>query len=235
MGQVPHDLIIGRGRLASHLSYYLSLSAHPYKIQTWHRGNSERELNQLLNSAHSIFLCINDDALSEWVQSIEDKSKIVHFSGSQAFTKVFGAHPLMTFSTDLYTKEVYEQIPFIVDQEKEKFLHFFPSLKNKVYEIHPEQKALYHAFCVLSGNFTTIMWSALALEMKNRLQLPENILNTYLKTTAENTLTNHFSALTGPLKRGDQKVIETHQAILQGSVWSDLYRDMLKLYERYSP
>lgn len=233
MGQVPFDLIIGRGRIATHLSHYLGLAGHPYSIQQWNRHESKEQLEGLLTSARAIFVCIKDDALADFFLNIKDKSKFVHFSGSQTFSEVFGAHPLMTFSTELYTKEVYEQIPFVLDQPCERFSHIFPTLKNNTYQIQPEQKALYHALCVLSGNFTTIMWSALAKEMKERLNLPSDVLNLYLTTTAKNTLKNHFAALTGPLARGDQKVIDTHLAILQSTPWQALYQDLIQTYERF--
>lgn len=234
MGQVPFDLIIGRGRLASHLSYFLSLAEHPYPILIWHREQSKQDLAELLSNARAIFLGINDDALADFIAELPESSKAVHFSGARTFRKVLGAHPLMTFSTELYTKDVYEKIPFVVDQSKEKFAEFFPSLTNEVHEIEPEKKALYHAFCVLSGNFTTIMWSALAEEMKNRLDLPPRILNSFLTKTAENTLKNRFAALTGPLARGDKQVIETHLAVLKETPWHQLYKDLIQTYERFA-
>ena len=239
MGQVPqvftYDLIVGRGRIATHLSHYLGLSAHPYPIKQWHRGLPQGELTDLISSARAVFLCIKDDALSEFLNNQIEQNKFVHFSGSQRFQHSLGAHPLMTFSTDLYTPEIYHQIPFVVDKDVEKFHNFFPTLKNKVYRMHPEQKAFYHALCVLSGNFTTVMWSSLAKEMQSQLHLPTDILNLYLATTAQNTLKNHFTALTGPLARGDQKIIETHLNILRGTPWHSLYEDLLKTYERFAP
>lgn len=242
MGQVPkskkpkaaiYDLVVGRGRIATHLSHYLGLSAHPYLIKTWHRGLPESELPELIASARTVFLCIKDDALSDFLNKQHEQSKFVHFSGSQSFKKSLGAHPLMTFSTDLYTKNVYEQIPFIVDKGVENFSNFFPTLKNRTYQINEERKSFYHAMCVLSGNFTTVMWSALAKEMNTQLQLPHDILNLYLQKVAENTLKHQMDALTGPLARGDQKVIETHLRILQGTPWFSLYQDLIKTYERF--
>ena len=236
MGQVPsvskYDLIVGRGKVATHLSHYLSLSAHPYLIKTWHRGLPESELFDLITSARAVFLCIKDDALSDFLNNQKEQSKFVHFSGSQSFKKTLGAHPLMTFSTELYTKNVYEQIPFVVDKSVENFHNFFPTLKNKIFQISEEKKSFYHAMCVLSGNFTTVMWSALAKEMNTQLQLPHDILNLYLQTVAQNTLKHQMNALTGPLVRGDQKVIETHLNILEGTEWSSLYKDLIKIYER---
>lgn len=236
MRQVPvgstFDLIIGRGRIATHLSHFLRLSEHPYPIKQWHRDQKKEDLSDLIASARSVFLCINDDALSEFLLFQPEKSKFVHFSGSQSFSDVLGAHPLMTFSTELYTKDIYEQIPFVMDQGVENFKNFFPTLKNKIYSINPEQKYFYHALCVLSGNFTTVLWSALAKEMHDRLHLPEDILNTYLAATAQNTLKNKVSALTGPLARGDQKVIEAHLSVLAGTQWQGLYQNLLQTYER---
>lgn len=238
MGQVPvgstFDLIIGRGRIATHLSHFLGLNVHPYPIKIWHRDLPESELQALIANARAVFLCIKDDALADFLNGQPQPEKFVHFSGSQSFTDVLGAHPLMTFSTELYTKDIYEQIPFVVDKDVQKFHKFFPTLKNKVHPINPEQKALYHALCVLSGNFTTVLWSALSKEMQKKLQLPPDILNAYLRQTAENTLKNQFAALTGPLVRGDQKVIERHLNILKGSHWSSLYEDLIRTYERYA-
>ena len=240
MGQVPvcstYDLIIGRGRIAAHLSHYLDLTAHPYPLKHWHRDLSESKLTELISKARVVFACIKDDALSGFLQTYQQgDTRFVHFSGSQTFSKAFGAHPLMSFSTELYTKELYEQIPFVVDQDSKHFREIFPTLKNKVYEINPEQKAFYHALCVLSGNFTTVMWSSVAQEMQDQLHLPKDVLNLYLQTTAQNTLKNQFAALTGPLARGDQKVIDTHLAILRETPWYGLYQNLIQTYERFSP
>ena len=163
MGQVPKPggipyLIIGNGRLAKHIAHYFSLSEIPYL--NWYRKSTE-SLYSLIKQSQKILVLINDDEIENFISQnspgFEYKTWI-HCSGLLSTSLAESAHPLMTFSNELYDLQTYKQIPFITEKGRKSFTELFPELSNPFFEINSEDKSLYHAWCVMSGNFTTILW-----------------------------------------------------------------------------
>ena len=102
MGQVPTlqkpYLIVGGGRLASHISHYFKLLDIPFYC--WHR-NHEHPLSTFLTLTEKVLLAVSDDAIEPLSETIPQKTTI-HFSGALTLPKVESAHPLFTFGPDLY-------------------------------------------------------------------------------------------------------------------------------------
>lgn len=216
MGQVPGRaalLLIGDGRLASHLSHYFRGLGLPLTrwsrrqgvIQTGEGSQSARSrsprdargsLPELLARADRVLLAIRDDALPGFVQthrrtagtrqqSTRQQSALwVHFSGSTVVDDAWSAHPLCTFSGAPYAREVYESIPFIVEREGPPLAELVPGLPNPTAAIPRAEKALYHALCVAAGNFTQMLWGQLFDGFEKRLDLPPGLALPYLRQTA---------------------------------------------------
>ena len=237
MGQVPAStsfLIIGNGRFARHLRHYFSLEK--IQFQSWHRGQSPELLTNSLASATHVLLAISDRAITSFAESIasfEDKT-LVHFSGSITVDGVSGAHPLMTFSNDLYDLETYRRIPFIVESEGPAFETLLPGLNNPWHAISRGQKPLYHALCALSGNFTVLLWEKVFADFSAKLGLPREVLVPYLCQITENIACSSEggSALTGPLVRGDFETVERHLKALEGDAFRDVYAAFVTAYLR---
>ncbi len=108
MGQVPtlHRcyLIIGGGRLATHLAHYFSLLDIPYC--QWTR-QTEHPLSTLLNPIQKVLLAVWDDAIEPLAKPIPNKT-LIHFSGVLSTKLAEGAHPLFTFGPDLYDLVQYK-------------------------------------------------------------------------------------------------------------------------------
>jgi hypothetical protein len=104
------------------------------------------------------------------------------------------------------------------------FDDIFPGLPNRSWAIGAEHKPLYHALCVMAGNFPTLLWSKVTGEFEGRLGLPGNILRPYLARTLENTSQNGSRALTGPLARGDRGTVQRNLAALGDDTYTDIYR-----------
>ena len=231
MRQIPNYLIIGSGRLSKHLSYYFALSN--LSFNNWSRANNnQKQLEEFVKSSYVIILAISDDAIANFIeQNLTITNQIlVHCSGSLAIENAIGMHPLMSFSNELYDHKTYQKIPFIVDSKIEDFKKIFPTLNNQAYFIPKEEKAYYHALCVMSGNFTTILWSKLFQELEMRLNIPKEAAFLYLEAITHNLLSDYKKALTGPIIRGDQITINKNLESLKGDPFLTIYQAFIKTY-----
>lgn len=138
------------------------------------------------------------------------------------------AYPLMTFPDNLYDLDVYEKIPFITEHNRKSFKELFPKLNNPSFEIDPEDKMLYHAYFVMSGNFTTIFWNEFFHFLESR-KIPRTAAIEYLKMISHNLLYLD-KPLTGSLERNDLKVIEKHLTSLSGNSMQKVYSAMIDVY-----
>lgn len=236
MRQVPafsSFLIIGNGRLARHLRTYLDFLHLPFV--TWNRSEPESALTSAVCRASHILLAISDSALDDFFDShpgIHAKT-CVHFSGTHVSAKIPGAHPLMTFSERLYDFERYARIPFILEKEGPEFHELLPGFKNPNFKIDRAQKPLYHALCVLSGNFTVLLWEKAFADFALRLDLPKEALLPYLSATTENLVLSPegTSVLTGPLARNDRATIARHLKTLEKDPFGDVYRSFVAAHD----
>ena len=232
MRQVPHFLIIGRGRLARHLTHYFSLLQFSYRV--WHRGMSIQLLQQHLHESTHVLLAIRDDAIDAFYQDHLQHIHIipVHFSGSTVNKVIYGAHPLMTFHDKLYDLARYQSIPFIVDDHAPDFSSLLPGLPNIHVRLSSEKKAKYHALCVLSGNFSCILWQKLFDTFSNEFNIPSSFAHPYLMQQIQNLLLHPQSALTGPLVRQDHSTIENNLKALEGDPFQLIYKSFVDCYQQ---
>lgn len=235
MRQVPNlnskfsYLIVGNGKLSKHFQRYFSLKQISFQLYTRSSGIPFKEV---VKSADKILVLLNDDNLEKFI--IETKPQIsgnqilIHCSGMLSTPFAESAHPLMTFSEQLYDLSVYEKIPFITERNRKTFPELFPDLINPYYEINPDDKVLYHAYCVMSGNFTTILWDELFNFLESR-NIPRSAAFEFLKMTSNN-LINLKHPLTGPLKRNDRNVMQKHLQILSDKPLGKVYKAMVDAY-----
>jgi len=237
MGQVPTNfdkkpiLIVGNGRVARHFFYYLQNSSIP--VIQWSRSSTESLSERLEKSApDTLLILIQDSAIAPWIDShpeVQSKT-LIHFSGCLSIPQTIGMHPLMTFGPSLYDLPFYEKIPFVCESGKLKFSDIFPTLNNPSHSINPDEKPFYHALCVLSGNFSTILWQKLFREFESRLKIPSSIAQPYLEQMTRNLLAQPNLALTGPLQRRDQVTIEKNLSALEGDAFQDIYQAFREIY-----
>ena len=244
MGQVPNKsgkpkyLIVGNGRLAKHFLHYFNLLGVSY-IQC-----ARENLNEFVKlsnpsdkpeSVDRILLLIRDDQIENFIR--EYKSKIshqliwIHCSGVLSIEEAESAHPLASFSEVLFDLRFYKSIPFITEKGRKNFHELFPQLQNPSFEIYKEEKELYHAWCSIAGNFTTILWQNFLNYLKDDLLLPSHAAYQFLASISENLIRSN-DPLTGPLKRGDTKTIERHLRQLKNSPLEDVYKSFIKLFEK---
>ena len=234
MRQVPvykdSYLIIGNGKLSKHFQYYFRLKKIPYKV--WTRG-SKLSFLSLAQSTTKILVLIKDDEIEKFIndkrKQIHHKPIWIHCSGVLSSPLAESAHPLMTFGKKLYDLKFYENIPFITEKGRLDFGNLFPALKNKSFEIASEDKIMYHAFCVISGNFTTIIWQQFFRQLE-KIGIPKKAAYPYLGRTIDNLIMDK-QPLTGPLQRNDKGVILKHLKALKNSHFKEIYKAFLNLYQ----
>lgn len=224
-------MIIGRGRVARHFARYFDLLSISYT--QWHRGMEHALIADMAAKASHIFLLINDDAVASFAaEHLADVSAFkIHFSGSLTTPDVYGAHPLMTFGQDLYDLETYRRIAFVIEETAPANDVLLPLLSNQMERIAIDKKPLYHALCVMAGNFSCLLWQKFFESLKGDLGLPPEIGQPYLQQQTENILRDYRTALTGPLARGDSETLNRNMAALTGDAYQDVYKSFVKAYE----
>lgn len=232
MSRPSRILLIGSGRLARHLQFYLRSLDH-LELLTWsRRQNNVAQLHALLPGVDMVALAIADSALADFTtmhQSLNPHIPWIHFSGASLVPGVTSYHPLMTFGQDFYDLEFYRHIPFVTEAEAS-----WPAalkLTNSLHHLPAEQKALYHSLCVLSGNFTTLLWLKAQAEFR-KLGLPPEILRSYAERGLRNVFEDPTRALTGPLVRRDQGTQTKNLQALGADPFADVYRAFQKAYEQ---
>ena len=214
--------LIGRGRVASHMAHYLELEGQP--VTRWHRGLPHPPA-ETLSDTDVILLAISDDALKGFIaDNVALRSRpLVHFSGSLTINDAHGLHPLMTFGPETYDLETYRSIPFVEERGGLGFNNVFPHLRNPTWSIDPELKPLYHALCVLAGNFSTLLSLKAMDDFEDRLGLPREVLRPYLEQSAVNTFAHGHAALTGSLARGESGTIDRDLHGLENDPFREVY------------
>lgn len=248
MGQVPHEnlngstpgplsrlnanslLIIGNGRLAKHLNFYFNLLG--IAPQTWNRSHNREELNSLLETRPIVALAIKDDALNDFRQEYLQSypGTVVHFSGAKSLTGAVCAHPLFTFSDELYDLPTYKKIPFAVTGIAH-VQEVFSFINNPSFIVSPEQKSLYHACAVASGNFINLLVRHTHDVLKDSLHISLDHFAPYLEQSLANAIKNPQNSLTGPFVRKDVQTIQAHLQALQSHPLQEIYRSFLKTYD----
>lgn len=225
-------LVIGNGRLAQHFRYYLTQLKLPLAV--WHRGEEDEHLLTHLKTATHILLLISDNALGAFSKSHLTQSKAykIHCSGSLVSDHLIGAHPLQHFTKSLYPIKKYYEIPFVLDHDAPPFQELLPGFPNPHVRLHKMKKAKYHALCVLSGNFSCMLWQKLFSSLAGELGLSADIAHAYLKQHTENLMQNHMTALTGPLVRNDEATIAANLLALIDDPFYSVYKAFVDCYRR---
>lgn len=226
-------LIIGSGRVARHLLHYFDLLQLPHS--NWDRSQDPHALQPKLATATHVLLAISDQALPGFYrQHVAGHDAIaVHFSGALHLEGLFSAHPLMTFGPQLYDFEFYKKIHFVISgNASSKTPHLqdvLPGLENPFSLLEPEKKALYHASCVIGGNFVSLLAAHMLSEFE-KLQIPPSAAKLYLERVIANTLDNPAQAATGPLVRKDENTVRANLLAIEGTAYHDIYKSFLKAY-----
>lgn len=225
----PSILLIGSGRLAKHLKHWHSLLNTTSRLSVWSRRlESTETLKELLKTHSHLWLAISDSSLSDFYATAlsEYKGQIVHFSGAFQHPAMVSAHPLMSFSHELYDLQTYQKIHFALT-DIEKIETALPGFTNSFTALKPEDKALYHALCVMSGNLPQLLWSQ-TFKIFKTLGIPDTAVDRYILQITQNFVNLKQESVTGPLVRRDHITINKNITSLEP------YPDLQKIYQTFA-
>lgn len=232
-------LIVGNGRLARHLCFYFDSLSLNYVH--WYRSNKENNQKNFIHyaaQAGRILLAISDKSIESFILSYPDipKQKWLHFSGALSIPGIYSTHPLGSFGEKLNPIDWYRDLFFMIEQSSENkddvFLlsNLLPGLPNRSSSILSQNKPYYHSLCVLSNNFSTILFQKLFSGLEQDLGIPKEAAYVYLKQTIFN-LQNTDNPLTGPLARKDKVTIKKNIEALENrhDKFADIYQAFVHL------
>ena len=88
-----------------------------------------------------------------------------------------------------------------------------PGFKNTYGIIKADEKALYHALCVMTGNFPQMLWSK-TFDIFKSLNVPDQAVDEYIEQITKNFIQLKNQAVTGPIQRQDLITIEKNLSAL---------------------
>lgn len=220
-------LIIGSGRAAKNFISYLTHQKIPF--EPWNRNLQQNfDFNNLGRFSHILLLISDSSIESFYKKHLKDFSgPIIHCSGALEIPGLVSVHPLASFTLEPMPPKDFEAINFITtyDGSLEEIL---PGFKNPLRRIFSYEKAKYHALCVMAGNFSVILWQKIFSEFE-RMGLPTEAIQPYLKTIFKNIEENPMGALTGPLARQDDITISKNLMALEDDEFQEVYLSFLKV------
>jgi predicted short-subunit dehydrogenase-like oxidoreductase (DUF2520 family) len=117
----------------------------------------------------------------------------------------------------------------ILDEAGPPTAQLFPSFENPVARIKAEDKAKYHALCVLACSGTQLLWQKIQLNF-DELGLDPVLAKPLLQESAQAVLINPNLTLTGPFVRDDRQTIERNLEALGEDDFAEVYRAFLGLF-----
>lgn len=193
-------------------------------------------LSEINDKNHIYIVCVNDDAITEVLNQLKFKNKlIVHTSGSvnmEVFEKAnfssFGIfYPLQTFSKSKTVN--IKEVPFCIEANSKEnetlLLDLAKVLSANVQLINSEQRKQLHLAAVFACNFSNHMY-AIADKLLTQNNLDLNLLKPLITETANKIKDNPPKAMqTGPAKRKDTTIIENQLQLLADSKdYQDIYK-----------
>ena len=222
--------VVGNGNVATHLLHYFRRKG--LNVKHWHRG-LVRSAEQILSPCDVVLVLISDDQIESWIKKNAwiQKKIVIHCSGNLATRYAQSFHPLFNFTSELYTDEIYEKIPFIYEKGT-SFTEIFPNLLNPSFEISKRHRPLYHALCVMAGNFPTMIWQEASTIFSKKMKLPHDLFVPYIENCVEEFKNNPGNALTGPFVRKDKKTIQKNIKSLEKTKLQPVYKSFAKNFKK---
>ena len=233
--------IIGRGRLGRSLAHILSQQSVPH--ETYGRSFPIR-MNGL------VYICVPEVSICDVARQLtyHDDVCVAHASGSLGLdvfpdteANVACLHPIQSFPGP----EV--RIPVSIPATLECGAHISTVAQTRLrtfaeqlgFTVYPfmGNRLAYHTAAVLSGNFTTILFS-LAKEVLKREGYSDEMAADLLYSLADQSLSNAKhgflkDVLTGPIARKQSSIIDAQREHLFWDVdLSDLYAQFVKLADK---
>jgi predicted short-subunit dehydrogenase-like oxidoreductase (DUF2520 family) len=196
--------VIGRGRVGSAVSARLR----------------ERGIELRDNEAELVLLCVPDRAIAEVAASIEQGPWLAHVSGATPLAALdpherrFSVHPLQTFTLDRGPEQL-DGAWAAVTADSAGARRLARSLAQTLglcpFDLADHSRTLYHAGAAIASNYLVTLYRAASRLFDDAGAPPEALVPLMART-----IENGFQ-LTGPIARGDWKVVAGHLDALHDS------------------
>lgn len=165
---------------------------------------------------------------TEWRPYCADRYAI-HFSGATQVDGMWGYHPLYSFPAHSLPPTTLNLIAVARQPGAPLWRQIVPGAENPEFVVANEDRALYHALAVLSGNFAAFLWNEASREMAQSFGLePGRVLAPYVAGVVDRFRESPENSLTGPIARKDRVTVESNLAALAGAPRLEaLYRAFL--------
>jgi len=231
---------IGSGNLAWHLAPALDNVGYSVKevfsrdpkharalVGRLYQADVKSTLDFSASSSEVFIIAVSDDAIQDIVREIilPDDSILVHTSGSQplsllgfaatANTGVF--YPLQTFSK---AKKVdFNEIPIFIESEDDevskKLMKMAKTISKKAKTISSEYRKALHVAAVFASNFSNHMLT-ISKSIAEQHEVDFELLKPLIAETLNKSINiGPENAQTGPAKRGDMEILDTHLEFLK--------------------
>ncbi|MCK6504374.1 DUF2520 domain-containing protein [Myxococcota bacterium] len=210
-------VLVGPGRLGRSMARALEL-----------RGVQVRLVgrDQPVPPSPLTWLTVPDRAVAEVAARVPAGGVVLHASGAldvaplRPHRPAGSLHPLMTFPGPELAMPDLEGLPAAVAGDEEAILvaaSLARTLGMAPFPV-PGDRRLYHAAAVVAGNFSTVLL-AVAAELLAAAGVPAGQAPALLLPLARASLENAArvgpaTALTGPVARGDEEVLDAHRRAL---------------------
>lgn len=226
--------IIGTGNIATWFyNTFQSVSIQEFQVQMV----SGRDLSNLYTDADLYLFSVKDDVYQEVIEKIPFKMNLaVHTAGSlshEIFNRVSNHHgviyPYQTITKN-YSSDHSFLVPLCIDGNCSNTISQLLQLGKKISPlveiIDEDQRKALHLAAVFACNFSNAMF-----DIGNKILEKNNIDWDFIIPLLEETVNKVKSispekAQTGPAKRGDVDLIQTHLESLKGSGFEKIYQEI---------
>lgn len=238
MERVTRVVLLGAGNVATHLGRAFKRSGCSV-LQVYSRTISSAEnlagkldcaftdrMDSLKKDADLYVIAVPDDAISDLAARFPLKDKmLVHTSGTAGMHKLevgstrYGVlYPLQTFSKTVDVD--FSQVPLFLEVACTKDRSFLDDaagrISKKVLWTSSHQRRQLHLAAVFACNFVNHMY-AVAEDVLEENDLQFDLLRPLIQETAQKVMTaGPHEMQTGPARRNDLGVLETHARMLAG-------------------
>jgi len=245
-------VLFGAGNVATHLFKALSRTPNFSVIQVYNHTPENllpfttsvktTTIMEEVLPADIYLIAVKDDAIPRIVKGLKLRDALVaHTAGAVSMdvleniprTGIF--YPLQTFSKN---KDVdFRDIPICIEAKNEKDLQLLEelagSISKKFYQVDSAQRKSLHVAAVFVSNFVNNLYAqGEAICRENNI--PFEILKPLILETARKiTVMSPGEAQTGPARRNDMEVIQSHLRMLkedQKEIYSLLTKSIQNLY-----
>lgn len=255
-GRVTRVVIIGAGNVASHIAPALDKVSEVAQVYSRNITNAYAIASRLKNCqatddlAHIIpdadvyIITVKDDAIAQVIADTPASDGLwLHTSGSIPVTifknlrRRYGVlYPLQTFSKGLPVD--VSQVPFFIEGCDETTQYEIKELallmSRQVQVADSDQRRRLHVAAVFACNFTNHLW-AVADEILQEAGYDFNVLRPLIQATLDKAVAaSPVEGQTGPARRGDRRVIDSHIAMLDARhapLYDQLTQSIINLYK----